>query len=277
MLTNSHFNGWATIQFPLSFSFFLELPSNNRAFSGIVNRFENVFLAVETNCNSGCWLNELRDYSSIVTVSLVRYLREISLLLQKQGSTLSRKTSQIYDQPFESSLTRTRTTSPNQFSYETKRISLRSCYVFRRFSSTTDILVLPSPIVPSNASSLSECLNGSILDIVMPSTQTSYSVRFVDDMYARKWYFIIQTKISRYLMEMLAEIEENLCSTRNAHEIKAMGWLAEQIKTDETIVKSWRPVFLIITNAELCLFSTMPINKQQCRHVDSAYPILTCR
>lgn len=203
---------------------------------------------------------------------LVRYLREISILLQKQSS---RQTPSSYENPSESSLPRTRTTTPQDIFYETKQIYLRSSFVFRRFSSTSDSLVL-SPFTVSNRNSTGSN-HGSILDIVVPSTQTLYSVRFVDDMYARNWFYIIQAKISRYLIEMLPEIEENLAVTRHCSEVRAMGWLSEQINHDDSTEKSWRPVFLVITDSELCFFSTIPVSKQHCRDADAFHPILSCR
>ena len=136
--------------------------------------------------------------------------------------------------------------SPNQSSndstpFETKRISLRLCYVFRRSSSATDILVLSSSSSPPITASplLNNGTNGSILDLVLPYSQTCYSIRFVDDMYARKWFYIIHSKISRCLVENLPEMEEYFYVARNTNEVKALGWVAEQVHHDEnTGIKS---------------------------------------
>lgn len=120
--------------------------------------------------------------------------------------------------------------------------------------------------------------NGSVLDIVLPHTQSCYSIRFVDDMYARKWFYILHSKISRYLLEALPEIEEHLIVTRNANEIKALGWLIEQVNHNEiTSMKYWRPVFLILTDSEVCFFYSSFISRQICRELDIVYPVLSSR
>ena len=221
---------------------------------------------------------------TISTSSLaVRYLREINVLLQKQNSSAAHTPSHSQDHSIGSTLKRNRTTSPQQLSidsmlYETKRVSLRLCYVFRRSSSAADLLVFSSLNPPENASPLlTDGTNGSVLDIVLPSTQTCYSVRFVDDMYARKWFYIIHSKISRYLLDILPEIEEHFYVTRNAKGIKAVGWLAERVKSDDRSVSLWQPVFLVVTESDVCFFSSTPLSRQVCREPDSAYPILSTR
>jgi len=163
--------------------------------------------------------------------------------------------------------------------YETKRISLRLCYVFRRSSSATDILVLSSSSPPITMSPLlTNGTNGSVLDIVLPYNQTCYSIRFVDDMYARKWFYIIHSKISRCLLEILPDIEEYFYVSRNTNQIKALGWLAEQVNHDKiTGIKSWKPIFLILTDSEICLLSYAPLSKQTCQEPDIVYPILSSR
>ncbi|UJR30813.1 hypothetical protein I4U23_018331 [Adineta vaga] len=225
----------------------------------------------------------------------VRYLREVNVLMQKQGSTYSRKQNQqSQDNLTESNISSSSSqnkemssskknlannsppSSNDSILYETKRISLRLCYIFRRSSITNDNLVLSStttsmPLVtaPSSVS------NGSILDIVLPYAQTCYSVRFVDDMHARKWFHIIHSKISRCLLEILPEIEEHFCVARNATEVKALGWLTEQVNNEEP--KSWKPVFLVLTDAEICFLCCAPVSKQTCREPDIVYPILSTR
>ena len=120
--------------------------------------------------------------------------------------------------------------------------------------------------------------NGSILDIVLPYAQTCYSVRFIDDMHARKWFHIIHSKISRCLLEILPEIEEHFYGARNANEVKALGWLTEQVTTDETMAtKSWKPVFLVLTDAEICFLCCAPVSRQTCREPDLVYSILSTR
>ncbi len=211
---------------------------------------------------------------------LVRYLREVNVLMQKQNPS----SSPPHDNQIESNQKRNPTTISHQSSsdsmlYETKRISLRLCYVFRRSSSATDTLVLSSSSPPPTASPiLTDGTNGSILDIVLPYTGTCYSIRFVDDMYARKWFYIIHSKISRCLLEILPEIEEYFYVTRNTSEINALGWLAEQVNQNEiTGMKSWRPIFLVLTDLEICFLSYAPISKQTCREPDIVYPILCSR
>ena len=46
------------------------------------------------------------------------------------------------------------------------------------------------------------------------------------------------------------EIEEYFDVARHANEVKALGWLTEQINTDDTTImtKSWKPVFLVLTD-----------------------------
>jgi hypothetical protein len=168
--------------------------------------------------------------------------------------------------------------------YETKRISLRLCYIFRRSSTANDILVLPSSSTtttpPTTAAPPSiNGTNGSIVDIVLPYAQTCYSVRFVDDMHARKWFHIIHSKISRCLLEILPEIEEHFYSARNANEVKALGWLTEQVNNDETTgaTKTWKPVFLVLTDAEICFLCCAPVSRQTCREPDIVYSILSTR
>jgi hypothetical protein len=215
---------------------------------------------------------------------LVRYLREVNVLIQKQSSSSSRKQSS-QDNLSDFNQKRTPTTISHQSSndsilYETKRISLRLCYVFRRSSSATDILVLSSSSLPPPTASprLINGTNGSILDIVLPYHEICYSIRFVDDMYARKWFYIIHSKISRCLLEILPEIEEYFYVARNTNEVKALGWLAEQVNHHEmTGVKSWRPIFLVLTDSEICFLSYAPVSKQTCREPDIVYPILTSR
>jgi len=238
--------------------------------------------------------------------NLVRYLREVNVLMQKQSSSYSRKQNnhqQSQDNLAESNISssssqnkdslnskRTPINNASQQSstdstlYETKRISLRLCYIFRRSSSTNDILVLSSSSTSSppitSAPSLTNGTNGSIVDIVLPYAQTCYSVRFVDDMHARKWFHIIHSKISRCLLEILPEIEEYFYGARNANEVKALGWLTEQVNHDETITaitKSWKPVFLVLTDAEICFLCCAPVSRQTCREPDIVYSILSTR
>ena len=165
--------------------------------------------------------------------------------------------------------------------YETKRISLRLCYIFRRSSSSNDILALSSTTPLTTAAPLSTIgSNGSIVDIVLPYAQTCYSVRFVDDMHARKWFHIIHSKISRCLLEILPEIEEHFYGSRNANEVKALGWLTEQVNSEEinsTMTKSWKPVFLVLTDAEVCFLCCAPVSRQTCREPDLVYSILSTR
>ena len=172
--------------------------------------------------------------------------------------------------------------------HETKRISLRLCYIFRRSSSINDILVLPSTTANSNLStapttaapSLNNGTNASILDIVLPYAQTCYSVRFLDDVQAKKWFQIIHSKISRCLLEILPEIEEHFYVARNATEVKALGWLTEHVNHDETTLnsaKSWKPVFLVLTDAEICFLCCAPVSRQTCREPDLVYSILSTR
>jgi len=97
-------------------------------------------------------------------------------------------------------------------------------------------------------------------------------------MYARKWFYIIHSKISRCLLEILPEIEEYFYVARNTNEVKALGWLAEQVKYDEISgIKSWRPVFLVLTDSEICFLSSVPISKQTYREPNIVYPILSSR
>ncbi|CAF0951708.1 unnamed protein product [Rotaria sordida] len=214
----------------------------------------------------------------------VRYLREINILMQKQ-TFLSSQKQQSENNLIESNYKRNMTpisyqSSNDSIFYETKRIPLRLCYVFRRSSSASDILVLSSSFLPPLTASplLINDTNGSILDIILPHIQTCYSIRFVDNMYARKWFYILHSKISRYLLDILPEIEEHLIITRNTNEIKALGWLAEQVNYDEiTTIKSWRPIFLILTDSEICFFGSSFISRQICRELDIVYPILGSR
>lgn len=165
--------------------------------------------------------------------------------------------------------------------YETKRISLRLCYIFRRSSSNNDLLVLSSSTPLNTAAPQStNGSNGSIVDIVLPYAQTCYSVRFVDDMHARKWFHIIHSKISRCLLEILPEIEEHFYGSRNATEVKALGWLTEQMNSEENnsaMTKSWKPVFLVLTDAEVCFLCCAPVSRQTCREPDLVYSILSTR
>jgi len=191
----------------------------------------------------------------------VRYLREISLLLKKHNSS-----------------TGPSPTNEESNYYETKRISLRLCYVFRRSTSTNDLLVLSSSSsIQTDASPfLIDGTNGSILDLVVPSTDSIQSVRFVDEMYARRWFFILHAKISRYLQEIQSTIATHFHAVRNSKEIKALGWLAERIDNESHLI-SWKPKFLIVTDAEICFFTSTPISRQNCREAELIYPILTTR
>ncbi|CAF0938730.1 unnamed protein product [Rotaria sp. Silwood1] len=242
----------------------------------------------------------------------VRYLREVNVLMQKQSSSYSRKQNhnqQSQDNLTESNIsplnsqnkdlsntkkssttTTSQQTSNDSMLYETKRISLRLCYIFRRSSVTNDILVLSSSSSSSSSSTTTttttpitapstSTTNGSILDIVLPYAQTCYSVRFVDDMHARKWFHIIHSKISRCLLEILPEIEEYFYVARHANEVKALGWLTEQVNNDETtsLTKSWKPVFLVLTDAEICFLCCAPVSRQTCREPDLVYSILSTR
>lgn len=164
-------------------------------------------------------------------------------------------------------------TSNDSITNQTKCLSLRLCYVFRRSSSATDTLVLSSPI--NAAPLMTNGTNGSILDIVLPYDQTCYSIRFVDDMYARKWFYIIHSKISRCLLECLPDIEEYFYIARNTNEVKALGWVAEQVNHNQ--IKSWRPIFLVLTDSEICFLSCVPVSKQIYREPDVVYPILSSR
>jgi hypothetical protein len=216
--------------------------------------------------------------------------------MQKQNSTYSRK--QNHHQQSQDNLTESNISSPSSQNkdlsnskrnlttnsqqssndsilYETKRISLRLCYIFRRSSSTNDVLLLSNSPIPTSPS-LANGGNSSILDIVLPYAQTCYSVRFVDDMHARKWFHIIHSKISRCLLEILPEIEEHFCVARNANEVKALGWLTEQVNNDEP-TKSWKPVFLVLTDAEICFLCCAPVSRQTCREPDIVYSILSTR
>ncbi|CAF0720435.1 unnamed protein product [Adineta steineri] len=229
----------------------------------------------------------------------VRYLREVNVLMQKQSSSYSRKQNhhqQSQDNLTESNISssssqnkeitgskknlanNSQQSSNDSILYETKRISLRLCYIFRRSSSTNDILLLSSTTSVSpitTTSSSSSFTNGSILDIVLPYAQTCYSVRFVDDMHAKKWFQIIHSKISRCLLEILPEIEEHFCVARNANEVKALGWLTEQVNNEE--MKAWKPVFLVLTDAEICFLCCAPVSRQTCREPDIVYSILSTR
>jgi hypothetical protein len=212
--------------------------------------------------------------------------------MQKQSSSYSRK--QNHHQQSQDNLTESNiSTSSSQNKdttnskrndstlYETKRISLRLCYIFRRSSSTNDILVLSTSITTPLTTAAPSSTNGSILDIVLPYAQTCYSVRFIDDMHAKKWFHIIHSKISRCLLEILPEIEEHFYGARNANEVKALGWLTEQVNNDETITttttKSWKPVFLVLTDAEICFLCCAPVSRQTCREPDLVYSILSTR
>jgi hypothetical protein len=220
--------------------------------------------------------------------------------MQKQSSSYSRKQNHhqqsqdnLTESNISSSSSQTKESKKNPMNisqqssndstlYETKRISLRLCYIFRRSSSTNDILVLSSSstITPpiTAAPPLTNGTNGSIVDIVLPYAQTCYSVRFVDDMHARKWFHIIHSKISRCLLEILPEIEEHFYGARNANEVKALGWLTEQVNNDETSMnKSWKPVFLVLTDAEICFLCCAPVSRQTCREPDIVYSILSTR
>ena len=200
--------------------------------------------------------------------------------MQKQSSSSSGQ-QQSEDNLIETNQKQNITATSNEsILYETKRISLRSCYIFRRSSLATDIFVFSSTSSPSPTASplLTNGTNGSILDIIIPNTQTCYSIRFVDDMYARKWFYIIHSKISRSLLENLPEIEEHFYIARHTNEIKALGWLAEQVNYHEsTNIKSWRSVFLVLTESEICFLPGAPTSRQTCREPDIVYPILSSR
>ena len=214
---------------------------------------------------------------------LVRYLRDIDMLIQRQNSSSPGR--QLSENQNDSNQNQPITTvsfqsSTDSIPSENKRLPLRFCYVFRRLSSAQDRLVFSSTSAPPIAAApvIISGSNGSILDLALPSSQTCYSIRFVDDMYARKWFYIIHAKISRCLLQMLPEIEEYFYSARNIGEVRTMGWLAEQIHRDEmTGMKSWRPIFLVLTNSEIYFLSSTPISKQACREPNLVYPILSSR
>jgi hypothetical protein len=227
--------------------------------------------------------------------------------MQKQSSSYSRKTNQ--QQQSQDNLTESHISSTNAQSketskrtpvvtspassndstlHETKRISLRLCYIFRRSPSAHDTLVLssnasnPSTLAPltTAAPSANDGTNTSVLDIVLPYAQTCYSVRFLDDLQAKKWFHIIHSKISRCLLEILPEIEEHFYVARNASEVKALGWLTEQVNNDEAsaaTTKTWKPVFLVLTDAEICFLCCAPVSRQTCREPDLVYSILSTR
>ena len=214
--------------------------------------------------------------------------------MQKQGSSSTRKLNhhqQSQDNLTESNISSSSSQNKDPTNakrndstlYETKRISLRLCYIFRRSSSTNDILVLStstSTPLTTAAPSSTNGSNGSIVDIVLPYAQTCYSVRFIDEMHARKWFHIIHSKISRCLLEILPEIEEHFYGARNANEVKALGWLTEQMNSEEsnlTMTKSWKPVFLVLTDAEICFLCCAPVSRQTCREPDLVYSILSTR
>jgi hypothetical protein len=212
--------------------------------------------------------------------------------MQKQSSSYSRKQTnnhqQSQDNLMESNISSSssqtkepinskRNPSNDSILYETKRISLRLCYIFRRSSTVNETLVLSSSPLTTAAPASSTNSNGSIVDIVLPYAQTCYSVRFSDDLHARKWFHIIHSKISRCLLEILPEIEEHFYGSRNATEVKALGWLTEQLNTEESMNKSWKPVFLVLTDAEICFLCCAPVSRQTCREPDIIYPILSTR
>lgn len=219
----------------------------------------------------------------------VRYLREVNVLMQKQNSSYSRKHANQQSQdnlteshisslnsPTKDSSTIKRHSSNDPTLYETKRISLRLCYIFCRSSTTDETLMLSStnlPIAPSPTPNS----NSSILDLILPYAQTCYSLHFHDEMQAKKWFHILHSKISRCLLEILPEIEEYFYSSRNASEVKALGWLTEQVSNDEQITKCWKPVFLVLTDAEICFLCCAPVSRQTCREPDVIYPILSTR
>lgn len=95
-------------------------------------------------------------------------------------------------------------------------------------------------------------------------------------MYARRWFFILHAKISRYLQEIQSTIATHFHAVRNSKEIKALGWLAERID-NESHLTSWKPKFVIVTDAEICFFTSTPISRQNCREAELIYPILTTR
>ncbi|CAF1093059.1 unnamed protein product [Didymodactylos carnosus] len=167
--------------------------------------------------------------------------------------------------------------------YETKRVSLRLCYVFHRSSNTNDLLVLSSStsnMTPATAAPSLGSNNGAILDVVLPYAQTCYSIKFLDETSCKKWFHIIHSKISRCLLEILPEIEEHFYVERNANELKALGWLAEQVNTDDNLTSStigWRPVFLVLTDTEICFLCCAPVSRQTCREPDTVYSILSTR
>lgn len=214
---------------------------------------------------------------------LVRYLRDIEMLMQRRNSSSPAR--QLSENQIDSNQNQPLTTvsfqsSTDSMPVETKRIPLRFCYIFRRLSSAHDRLVFSSTSAPpiNAAPVLINGTNGSILDLVLPYSQICYSIRFVDDMYARKWFYIIHAKISRCLLQILPEIEEYFYSARNIGEVRTMGWLAEQIHRDNmTGMKSWRAIFLVITNSEIYFLSSTPVSKQACREPNLIYPILSSR
>lgn len=243
----------------------------------------------------------------------VRYLREVNVLMQKQSSTYARKTTQqqTQDNGLESNcssssaqlkdnmvnkhdptITSSQGSSNESILYETKRISLRLCYVFRRSSTNNDVLVLSSSgttstgtpanniIPPTAAPSLPNNSNGLIMDIILPYAQTCYSVKFSDEVQTKKWFYLIHSKISRCLLEILPEIEEHFYVSRNANEVKALGWLTEQVQQDDSSPsgsKFWKPVFLVLTDSEICFLCCAPVSRQTCREPDLIYPVLSTR
>lgn len=80
------------------------------------------------------------------------------------------------------------------------------------------------------------------------------------------------------LFSATEEVNEMLSSSVGYREIKAMGWLSEQIHLGgESTRMDWKPVFMALTEKDMLLYEAAPWSKEDWSAPYLSHPLLATR
>ncbi|KAG8515531.1 Beta-1-syntrophin [Galemys pyrenaicus] len=120
------------------------------------------------------------------------------------------------------------------------------------------------------------CVNKH-LEIHSPDAKHTVILRSKDSATAQAWFSAIHSNVSDLLIQVIAEVREQLGKTglAGSREVRHLGWLAEKVPGESE--KQWKPVLVVLTEKDLLIYDSMPRRKEAWFSPVHTYPLLATR
>lgn len=142
---------------------------------------------------------------------------------------------------------------------EVKKIPLKLCFVTKYVS----------PKIENH---------GRTFELYNPDARSACILRGKDTSSASQWFTDIHTNITRLIAPAIEEVNDMLSSNAGYREVRAMGWLSEQVHLGgDSSHTEWKPVFVALTEKDMLLYMAAPWSREDWSAPVMSHPLLATR